>query len=118
MIAALGILKAAVGLLNWDRVLGALIGFGLSWCILAALNQAIWLPNAREDERNKLAAEALRKTIELIQSREKTNVEISAGDAASLCSNLLVSKDDIRKCVLGLAEADHDAGSSGVHRPD
>lgn len=104
--------------LSWDRVLGALIGAGIAWCVLAVLNQAIWLPQARQDERNKLAAEALQKTIELIQSREKTNVEISAGDASSLCRNLLVSEDDIRKCVLGVAEAQSVPGDGGVHSDD
>ena len=107
-----------IGLFNWDRLLGALLGGGIAWCALAVLNQAIWLPQAREDERNKLAAEALQKTIEVIQSREKTNVEISAGDAASLCRHLLVSEDDIRECVLGLAEAKPDAGHGGLRRTD
>lgn len=99
---------------NWDRLLGALLGAGIAWCLLATLNQIFWLPQAREDERNKLAAEALQKTIQVIQSREKTNVEISAGDAASLCRHLLVSEDDIRECVLRLGEDQHAAGNGGV----
>lgn len=37
----------------------------MAWCALMALNQIFWLPHAREAERNKLAAEALQKTIEL-----------------------------------------------------
>lgn len=105
-------MTALLSLLSWDRVLGALIGGGLAWCVLAVLNQAIWLPQAREDERNKLAAEALQKTIEVIQSREKTNVEISVGDAAALCRHLLVSENDVRECVRGMAEAGHEAGDS------
>lgn len=102
--------------LSWDRVLGAILGGLLAWAILMALNQIFWLPQAREAERNKMAAEALQKTIEIIKSREKTNVEISAGDAASLCRHLLVSKDDIDKCVLGLAASQSIPGDGGVHR--
>lgn len=44
-------------LLSWDRVLGAIIGGILAWCALMAMNQIVWLPQAREDGRARLIAE-------------------------------------------------------------
>lgn len=57
--------------LSWDRLIGALLGFMLAWVAYSVLNQVLWLPQAREAERSRLAADALQKTIEVIQSREK-----------------------------------------------
>lgn len=94
-----------MALLSWDRLLGAIIGGILAWCILAALNQAIWLPQAREDERNKVAAEALVKTIETLKSREKTDVEISVGDADALCEHFGLQDNDRAECLRRLAKA-------------
>ncbi|MDX3926730.1 MAG: hypothetical protein QHC90_13125 [Shinella sp.] len=75
-------------LLNWDRVLGALIGFGLAWTILAGLNQFIWLPQAREDAAAEARAESVKRSMELLQERSRTNADVNALDAGRLCVEL------------------------------
>lgn len=40
-----------MGLLNLDRLIGLVIGFILSWAVLAAANQFVWLPAARNEGR-------------------------------------------------------------------
>lgn len=74
--------------LNWDRLLGALIGFMLSWAIIAGLNEFIWYPQAKEEGRQEERAAQLARTWEIIQQRSRTDAEINALDDAGLCAAL------------------------------
>lgn len=51
------------------------------------------------------ATAALEKTVEALQSREKTNVEISSSDAAALCAHFGLQDDEQRECMRRVAEA-------------
>lgn len=51
------------------------------------------------------ATAALEKTVELIQSRERTNAEISSADAASLCAHFELPDAERLECVRRVAEA-------------
>ena len=62
---------------------------------------------------SEAATAALEKTIELIHSRDVTNAEISAADAAELCRHFGLSDDDTEQCVRGLAEASTQPGDVG-----
>ncbi len=61
--------------------------------------------------RSEASLAALEKTVEVIQSRELTNAEITASDAASLCAHFGLQDDDRRECVRRLAETNADAGN-------
>jgi hypothetical protein len=63
-----------------------------------------------QEGRQQAAAEALIKTVELFQTREKTNADITASDAFELCAHFGLSADDQRQCVRRLAEADTKTG--------
>ena len=63
------------------------------------------------------AAAALQASIEIMRERSATDDEISRSDLAGLCRHLLVSEDDIRKCVLGLGEAQSSPGDGHMDSP-
>jgi hypothetical protein len=75
----------------------------------AALSCSAYLLG-RQEGRQLGAAEALIKTVELFQTREKTNADITASDAFELCAHFGLSADDQRQCVRRLAEADAKTG--------
>ncbi len=55
--------------------------------------------------RQEAAAEALEKSLELIQSREQTNAEISSADAAALCAHFELPDAERLECVRRVAAA-------------
>lgn len=77
-----------IGLLNLDRLVGLVLGFVLSWAVLAGFNQFIWLPNARDEGREIERAATLKRSMELIEQRSKTNAEIRNLDDGALCRAL------------------------------
>lgn len=77
-----------MGLLNLDRLIGLVIGFILSWAVLAAVNQFVWLPAARNEGRDIERAATLQKSIELLKQRGATNAEIRTLDPGALCVRL------------------------------
>lgn len=52
-----------------------------------------------KDGKASAATAALEKTVKLIQSRERTNAEISSADAASLCAHFELPDTDRLECV-------------------
>ncbi|WP_157813646.1 hypothetical protein [Sinorhizobium meliloti] len=56
--------------------------------LFSALNALLWLPEAREEGRELERAAALKRSIEIIQERGRTNAEINALDDAGLCREL------------------------------
>ena len=91
-----------IGLLDGLKLAGGAL---LGGVVVYSYVQAFSLPAARMDERNVVAAEALVRTIETLKSREKTDVEISAGDASALCEHFGLQDDDRAECLRRLAEA-------------
>lgn len=91
-----------IALLEGIKLAGGAI---LGGVVVYSYVQAFSLPAARQDERNVIAAEALVKTIETLKSREKTDVEISAGDAAALCEHFGLQDNDRAECLRRLAKA-------------
>lgn len=74
--------------LSWDRVLGAILGFMLAWILYSVLNQTIWLPNEREKGRDEVRAETLRRAVELVQERNRTDADIKTLNDAGICREL------------------------------
>jgi hypothetical protein len=77
-----------MGLLNLDRLIGLVIGFILSWAVLAAVNQFVWLPAARNEGRDIERAAVLKQAMKNIEQRGKTNAEIRVLNDGALCREL------------------------------
>jgi len=88
MIGLLDALKIGAG-----AILGAVLFAGPSY-----------LYGVREG-KTAAATAALEKTVELIQSRERTNAEISSADAASLCAHFELPDTERLECVRWVAAA-------------
>ena len=87
---------------NWLKIAAG----GLLCAVLLA-SGSYWL--GKREGRSQAATEALAKTVEIFQSREKTNAEINSADAFALCGHFGLQPDDKRECVRRLAEASTDA---------
>lgn len=81
-------MAALLSLLNWDRVLGAILGLWISWALFAILNQAIWLPQERERGRQEVRAELIERAMELVKERSRNNAEVKKLDDRSACLEL------------------------------
>lgn len=68
--------------------IGAIAGFFLSLFVFYLANQAFWLPAAREEGREQERSAALKKSIELIEKRGKTNGQVNALNQPALCREL------------------------------
>ncbi|PST27217.1 hypothetical protein C7U60_02735 [Mesorhizobium plurifarium] len=64
--------------------IGAIGGF----LLFSAINALLWLPEAREEGRELERAASLKRSMELIEQRSRTNAEINALDDAGLCAAL------------------------------
>jgi hypothetical protein len=73
---------------SWDRFLGAILGFMLAWVLYSVLNQTIWLPAEREAGREEVRTETLKRAVELVQERSRTNANVRKLDNRSLCIEL------------------------------
>ncbi|WP_332304714.1 hypothetical protein [Rhizobium sp. GR12] len=78
----------------------------------SALGTASYLAGKRV-QRAEMATETLTKTIEVLQSRNETNVEITSSAAADLCSHFGLPDDERVECLRRVAEADADARKRG-----
>lgn len=67
---------------------GGVVGLIFGLLLFHLVNIAVWLPAAEERGRDTERAAALKKSIELIQKRGKTNAEISSLDRPALCREL------------------------------
>ncbi len=87
---------------NWLKVGAA----GLLCAVLVA-SGAYWL--GMREGRSQAATEALAKTVEVLQSRNETNVEINSSAAAELCAHYGLPDEERVECVRRVVEADADA---------
>ena len=78
----------------------------------SALGTASYLAGKRV-QRAEMATETLTKTVEVLQSRNDTNVEITSSAAAELCAHYGLQPDDKRECMRRLAEASANARNGG-----
>ncbi|MCZ7496252.1 hypothetical protein O8B39_17265 [Agrobacterium rhizogenes] len=87
---------------NWLKIAAG----GLLCAVLLA-SGSYWL--GKREGRSQAAAEALAKTVEVLQSRNETNVEITSSAAAELCRHFGLPDDQRVECVRRLEQADADA---------
>jgi len=66
-------------------IVGVVAGVLLAFAIFQLANTVWLLPAAREEGRALERADALKKSMELIQKRSQTNAEIRNLDSAGLC---------------------------------
>lgn len=64
-------------------------------------------------QRAEMATETLAKTVEVLQSRNETNVEITSSAAAELCAHYGLPNEERVECVRRVVEADADARNRG-----
>ncbi len=63
-------------------------------------------------QRAEMATETLTKTVEVLQSRNETNVEITSSAAAELCAHYGLQDDERLECVRRVEQASADARNS------
>ena len=69
-------------------IIGGVGGLILAFAIFQLVNTLWLLPDARDEGRELERADALKKSIELIQKRSKTNAQIRDLSAGGLCAAL------------------------------
>lgn len=69
-------------------IIGGVGGLVLAFAIFQLVNTVWLLPAARDEGRDMERADALKKSIELIQKRSQTNAEIRVLDTGALCREL------------------------------
>lgn len=74
----------------------------------AALVSGSYLAGKRV-QRAEMATETLAKTVEVLQSRNETNVEITSSAAVELCAHYGLPDEERVECVRRVVEADADA---------
>jgi hypothetical protein len=87
---------------NWLKIAAG----GLLCAVLLAPG-SYWL--GKHEGRSQAATEALAKTVEVLQSRNETNVEITSSAAAELCAHFGLPDEERVECVRRVAEASADA---------
>jgi hypothetical protein len=70
----------------------------------SALGTASYFAGKRV-QRAEMATETLAKTVEVLQSRNETNVEITSSAAAELCAHYGLPDEERLECMRRLAEA-------------
>lgn len=88
------------------------IGAGVALGAALAIGPAYLYGHSRGEASARTTA--LEKTVEILQERELTNAQISASDAATLCTHFGLQDSDRDECVRRLAEADTHAGNGGA----
>lgn len=80
--------------------LGAAVAATVTFGAMSAYTSFVTVPNAKKDERALVLSEARERALELIQKRNKDDVEISTFDQAQLCVELNGKWDvSINDCV-------------------
>lgn len=67
---------------------GGVVGLIFGLLLFHLVNVAVWLPAARDEGRELERAASLKRSIEIIQQRSKTNADVSKLDSRSLCVEL------------------------------
>lgn len=76
-------------MLDWLKLgIGTAAGALVASSAVTLLAFTVWIPNAREDERQIARAASLQQSMDLIEQRSKTNAEIRNLDDAGLCRAL------------------------------
>jgi uridine phosphorylase len=76
-------------------------------CAFALGTASYWA--GKRVQRAEMATETLTKTVEVLQSRNETNVEINSSAAAELCAHYGLPDEERVECVRRVAEASADA---------
>jgi hypothetical protein len=87
---------------NWLK-----IAAGGLFCAVLLASGSYWL--GKGEGRSQAATEALAKTVEVLQSRNETNVEITSSAAAELCRHFGLPDDQRIECMRRVEQADADA---------
>lgn len=87
---------------NWLKVAA-----GVLLCAVLLASGSYWL--GKREGRSQAATEALAKTVEVLQSRNETNVEITSSAAVELCRHFGLPDEERIECVRRLEQADADA---------
>ena len=66
-------------------IVGGVVGLVLAFAIFQLANSLWLIPAARDEGRAMERADALKKSLELMQKRSQTNAEIRNLDSAGLC---------------------------------
>ncbi|WP_157952799.1 hypothetical protein [Agrobacterium pusense] len=90
---------------NWLK-----IAAGGLLCAAVLASGSYWL--GKREGRSQAATEALAKTVEVLQSRNETNVEITSSAAAELCRHFGLQDDERLECVRRVEQASADARNS------
>lgn len=90
---------------NWLKI--AAIGL----LCASALSTASYFAGKRV-QRAKMATETLTRTVEVLQSRNETNVEITSSAAAELCGHYGLPDEERLECVRRVEQASADARNS------
>ena len=69
----------------------------------------------KHEGRQQAAVAALTASVKAVNSRNETNEEISASDAARRCADFGLSDDDRAECVRRMGEAASEPGNEPVH---
>lgn len=86
---------------NWLK-----IAAGSLLCAVLLSSGSYWL--GKREGRSQAATEALAKTVEVLQSRNETNVEINSSAAAELCRHFGLPDDQRVECVRRVEQAQHE----------
>lgn len=97
---------------NWLKIAAG----GLLCAVLLA-SGSYWL--GKREGRSQAATEALAKTVEVLQSRNDTNVEITSSAAAELCAHYGLPDAERLECVRRLAEdSDRNRRNGSISLPE
>ncbi len=91
---------------NWLK-----IAAGGLLCAVLLSSGSYWL--GKREGRSQAATEALAKTVEVLQSRNETNVEITSSAAAELCAHFGLPAEERIECVRRVEQASAEARDSG-----
>lgn len=84
---------------NWLK-----IAAGGLLCAVLLSSGSYWM--GKREGRSQAATEALTKTVEVLQSRNETNVEITSSAAAELCAHYGLPDEEHLECVRRVEQAD------------
>ncbi len=87
---------------NWLKIAA---GGLVCLCVVAVSSYLV----GKHVQRAEMATETLTKTVEVLQSRNDTNVEINSSAAAELCAHYGLPDEERLECVRRVEQASADA---------
>jgi len=79
-------------------------------CAVALASGSYWA--GKRVQRAEMATETLTKTVEVLQSRNDTNVEITSSAAVELCAHYGLPDEERLECVRRVEQASADSRNS------